>query len=129
MKSSELIYTKIEEIDPGYVASFNLSLNFSQLSVEMKAVPFLLAGAGFSNAQPIFQHFVPGKDWRDVTFKIINVGAGLKLFLSKSVALRLEYRFQKFNAGEKEIGFDDWRYTEKIGSTMHHVYWGISAFF
>ena len=125
----ELIFTKIEGEDPGYVASLNLLVNSNVPEPKIKPLPFFLIGGGIANALSLFNSFTLGKDWQDVTYKIINVGGGLRVMFSKSTAMRIEYRFQKFMGGEKEVASGDWRYTDKLGAIYHNFYWGFSVFF
>lgn len=115
----EIILGKIDEdlfgeAKWGYIFSCNLAYHFSTSS---KTVPFVLAGVGISNTFPIFAKVVIfGSE--DETWKLINAGAGIKVFLSKAVALRVEYRFQHY-FGEKGMDND---------FTCHFGMIGVSVF-
>lgn len=97
----ELVIGKFEEVDMGYVLSCNLAYNFTSSG---KTVPFILAGAGICNTAwllPIPNVVLGGIE--DETFTILNAGAGVKVFLSKTAALRAEYRFQHIFDGDGYI--------------------------
>ena len=98
----------------GYILSLNLAYNFTSSG---KMAPFLLAGGGISNTFPFFPDVVV---WgiEDETWILINAGCGVKVFLSKSVALRMEYRFQYYFGSE---GVEDF--------TCHFGLFGVSVFF
>lgn len=109
----EVVIGKFEEVDMGYVLSLNLAYNFTDSS---KTVPFVLGGAGICNTFWLFPipNIVLG-GFEGETFTVLNAGAGVKVFLSKTVALRAEYRFQYL--------FDSDGYI-----TYHYALIGISAF-
>lgn len=115
----EIIIAKLDEDifgegRMGYIFSCNLAYNFTSSS---KTVPFVLVGGGLSNTFPLFGDVV-FVGYEDHTWKLINVGVGVKVFLCKCVALRVEYRFQHY-FGKKEYE-DDF--------TCHFGLFGISAF-
>jgi opacity protein-like surface antigen len=110
----EIMFSKYKEEDLGYALSGNLVFNISSRSPDNDIVPFFLGGFGVSNTI----QFLPNILWfgsEDNTWTILNLGAGFKLFISKQVALRLEYRFQN--------------YFEEENITYHNIFFGISAFF
>ena len=109
----EILFSKYKEEDAGFVLSGNLAYNFSPIGPEGNAVPFVLGGFGYSNTL-IFVHNVASSSWDDEKWTVLNLGGGFKGFMSKPVALRVEYRFQKFSG--------DWDYT------YHNIFLGISAF-
>jgi len=110
----ELLFNKYEEEDAGLIFSVNIAYNINSPGRSNPTVPFLLGGVGFSNTIVILPNYAhagieEGKGWT-----ILNLGAGLKMFLSKTAALRLEYRFQKYN-GDSDL-------------TYHNVLFGMSVF-
>ena len=110
----EILFSKWEDEDLGFLLSGNLAYNFTILEPESRTVPFLFSGFGFSNTYVYFPSFLlPGIE--DETWTVVNLGGGAKFFLSKAAALRWEYRFQKF--------FGDW------DLTYHNIFLGVSAFF
>lgn len=105
-----------EDTKMGYILSCNLAYNFTS---KKKTVPFVLAGFGISNSLP-FYHNVVFWGLEDTTFKIINAGAGLKLFSSKNFAFRVEYRLQHYFGGGDE--------SDGTTYTYHYGLVGISVF-
>jgi hypothetical protein len=109
----EILFAKYEEQDAGFILSCNLAYNFTLSDPESRTVPFLFSGFGFSNTIVHLPDFaMSGAE--DETWTPLNLGGGVKFFLSKSAALRWEYRFQKF--------MGDWDYT------YHNIFLGVSAF-
>lgn len=114
-KVGEDLFDGEGSLEMGYVLSCNLAYHFTP---DQKRVPFILAGFGLSNAMPFF-HNVVTTGMKDRTYKVINAGAGIKLFTGKCFAVRLEYRFQHFFAGGGELD---------IKYTYHYGLVGISVF-
>jgi hypothetical protein len=108
----ELLLTIPEEsASTGIIAVGNLVYN---IKLSGGAVPFVLGGAGYGNAFPFF---CAALDW-DETVTVLNFGAGVKLLVGDSAALRLEYRFSQYSesgGGEKR--------------TDHNFMLGVSLFF
>ena len=78
--------------DPAYVANGNLAYNFK---AQGRALVFVLAGYGIANGIPI-EGVVTG-GMKDVTFGVLNLGAGVKILFSEDVAVRTEFRYQRFS--------------------------------
>jgi opacity protein-like surface antigen len=103
--------------DVSYVLSTSVFYNFK---VGKKFVPFVGGGAGFGNGMPYPQY---GQLYGDsaVDTSEWHVGCGVKYLLTNSVALRAEYRYNRY------------RY-EYEGSSVYHfnihqVLAGLSFFF
>jgi len=109
----ELLFNKYEDEDAGLIFSVNFAYNINRPGQSNPTVPFLLGGVGFSNTIVILPNYA-GAGIEDKNWTILNLGAGLKIFLAKPAALRLEYRFQKYN-GSSEL-------------TYHNVLFGMSVF-
>jgi len=110
----EILFAKYEEQDAGFILSCNLAYNFSLPDPESRTVPYLFSGIGFSNTIVHLPNCaMSGAE--DETWTPLNLGGGVKFFLSNSAALRWEYRFQKF--------MGEWDYT------YHNIFLGVSAFF
>ncbi len=105
---------------PVYVLNGLISYNF--LSVAGKGVPFLLVGYGIANTTPFFN--VPMVQ-HDFTVSVLNLGGGVKAFLTEDVALRFEYRFQKFS-GQGERGYGPYTWTSEVNTQIHTVQFGFS---
>lgn len=105
--------------DPAYVLNANLCYNFL---LEKKSIPFLLIGYGIANTTPFFN--VPfGKT--DFKIGVFNIGAGLKIFIDNNVAIRLEYRFQKYSGDDVKNSYG-YSYTTKVDTRINTVQFGFS---
>ncbi len=109
----ELLFSKFEGQEAGYILNGNLAYNFNRGRPGSEAVPFVLGGLGLSNTR-LFLPNVAYSGAEDETWTVLNLGAGLKTFLRGPVALRWEYRFQKFS-GDSDL-------------TYHTVFLGVSVF-
>jgi opacity protein-like surface antigen len=107
--------------DAVYVVNANVSYNFISLN---KGVPFLLIGYGRANTVPFFS--VP-LGQTGVGVGVVNLGTGVKIYLSEDIALRLEYRFQKFYGQGETTSYGSFSYTEKVDTRIHMVQFGLSA--
>lgn len=106
--------------DPAYMVSGNLVYNFWG---NLKAVPFLLAGYGVANTIPIYN--VPIYAMGSVV-GVLNLGFGIKSFISDNIALRGEYRFQRFSGQQKTYSYYDYStYSEKLTARIHSFQFGI----
>lgn len=84
-----------------------------------RTTPFLLAGAGVGNGVEFFG--VVGD--AHTTIKAFHAGAGIKTFLGRRAAVRLEYRFTHATGSDNADPFrDDTRVN------THRVFVGISVF-
>lgn len=111
----EVIFAKFKNVDAGYILSANLAYHFNPAS---KTVFFVLGGVGISNTVilwPIPNVIILG-GVEDESWMVFNGGAGFKAFMSKTWALRVEYRFQYFSG-------------DLFDMTNHYIMVGISGFF
>ncbi len=108
--------------DPVYMINGNVSYNFISTS---RGVPFLLVGYGLSNTVPFFN--VPFTR-TDFGVGVLNLGIGMKMFLKEDIALRVEYRFQKFTGEGETTTYGTYSYTRKVDTRIHNVQIGISIF-
>jgi len=97
---AEAIVTVIDEVfsgdtEVGYILSGNLSYNVKATPL---LTPFALAGYGISNTQPLVNTGILGN--ADFTMGVLNLGVGVKIGVGSKSAVRAEYRFQNFTAGE-----------------------------
>ena len=105
--------------DPTYMMNGNLVYNFVG---GKKAVPFLLAGYGVTNTVPV--HNIPIVDL-NITIGVLNLGAGIKAFIADNIALRGEYRYQKFSGEEKTQSLYGYSYTQSMDARIHSFQFGI----
>ncbi len=92
----EVVLTLVEDQDAASIFSANLAYHF-ELPSNGKSYIFVLAGAGFGNASPLHNSAGSVFGGGDRTATILNLGLGNKTFLTNSVAVRFEFRFQKFS--------------------------------
>ncbi|HPI71988.1 MAG TPA: hypothetical protein PK843_14890 [bacterium] len=110
----ELLFTKFKEEDTGFVFSANLAYHFSSGHPQQKIVPYIFGGLGVSNTFLFLSNTLYPERSGD-HFTVLNLGAGIKQFIAKDVALRLEYRFQDFMGNDAVV--------------YHHLFLGLSVFF
>jgi opacity protein-like surface antigen len=114
--------------NPGIILSGNFLYNYHILD-RLQISPFFLAGFGWANSRHYFNLMNFGEENRNYT--ILNLGVGLKSFISKSVSLRMEYRFQRFIAGEEKVepvSFWMTPYTYDPSLSYHNFMMGLSVF-
>jgi opacity protein-like surface antigen len=97
---------------------------------ESPVKPFLTAGYGIGNGIPIMQRLMD-RSSDDLDIPVVRVGGGMKIFLSKQVALKLEYRYERYSY-ENSSSFAyygySYSYSQKVISNYHNVLFGISVF-
>lgn len=119
----ELLFLIASGSDPVYMLNCNVSYNFI---TEGKAIPFLLIGYGLANTVPYLGIPILRSDFR---IGVLNLGFGLKTFIKEDIAIRAEYRFQKYH-GEKETGtYYNSSYYQKVDTRIHSVQFGLSLLF
>jgi hypothetical protein len=110
----ELILSSYKDKKVGYILSGNIVYNVNPSDPNLRWVPFVLGGFGFANSElALVDVATPGTAGE--LWTTLNFGAGVKIFLSKPVALRIEYRYHKF--------FKD------TDVTFQNIYVGFSIFF
>ena len=120
----EIFWTAMKDQPPALNLSGNLAYNFTISNSRLS--PFLLAGYGVGNAVPIFQRvFARSSDKFDIP--LLNVGAGLKYYFSDWIALRTEYRYQRYS-WENSYASGAYSSTMKYAWNFHNVFVGFSVF-
>jgi opacity protein-like surface antigen len=120
----EILWTTLENIPPSFSLSVNVAYNFR--IPESQVTPFVLAGYGTGNAVPIFQRlFFRSSDKLDIG--VLNLGGGVKIFFAEQIALRAEYRYQRFSQ-ERTSSFGSSSYTTERTQNFHNVFFGFSFF-
>jgi len=116
----ELLFMIASGTDPVYMLNGNVSYNFIS---ENKTTPFLLLGYGLANTVPYF-----GVPMMRSEFKVgvLNIGLGVKIFLKEDIAIRVEYRFQKFYGENETTAYYGYSYTQKVDTRIHSVQFGLS---
>ncbi len=109
----EMLFSKYKEQDAGYILSCNLAYNFSQTRSRSQTVPFIFGGLGFSNTVQFLPNIASSGRASD-NWTVLNLGGGLKVFMPKPIALRIEYRFQNYFGNDSV--------------TQHYLLLGVSVF-
>jgi hypothetical protein len=109
----EILFSKYKEQDAGFILSGNIAYNFKSRGAEKTTIPFIMGGLGYANTL-LFLPNIASSGAEDENWTVINAGGGVKLLISDPVAVRIEYRFQKFSGDED--------------ATYHNVYIGFSMF-
>jgi len=112
----EILWTAVEHEKPCFSLSGNLAYNFA--IPESRTTPFLLVGYGTGNAIPINNTLLFRSSYK-LDISLVNLGAGLKIFLAEQAALRLEYRYQKYT--------EEGEYRSSMHK-FHNVFFGFSVF-
>jgi Outer membrane protein beta-barrel domain len=124
----ELLWTAIEGDRPAIAVLGGLSYTFT--IPESPVAPFILVGYGIGNGIPIAQRLI-GRTSSDFDVSALNVGGGLKVFVSPNVAFRAEYRYQRYS-WQEEITFSwnpEYLSTFERVTAYHNIFIGISVFF
>jgi len=93
----ELMSVFASESNPVYMFNGNVSYNFI---TNKRSTPFVLIGYGLANTVPLINSSLMEKDF---SVGVLNVGVGVKIFLEKGPAFRIEYRFQKFSSSYPQV--------------------------
>jgi opacity protein-like surface antigen len=110
----------IRASDPVYMLNGNISYNFISGG---NTVPFLLIGYGLANAIPFLGLPIQRTDFK---IDVLNIGGGVKVFLREDIALRIEYRYQRFT-GEGEMStYGYYSYSLRVDTRIHTVQFGLS---
>jgi len=104
----ELMSVFASGLSPVYMFNGNVIYNFI---TNKRSIPFVLIGYGIANTFPFINWPLKEKDFN---VGVLNAGIGVKIFLEKGPAFRIEYRFQKFSSPEIEARI----YTLQFGSII-----------
>ncbi|MFA6598135.1 MAG: outer membrane beta-barrel protein [Ignavibacteriaceae bacterium] len=118
----ELLFMMSTGSDLVYMLNGNVSYNFIARG---KTVPFLLIGYGLANTVPFFN--VP-MTRTDFNVGVLNIGMGVKIFLKEDIALRIEYRYQKYSGQGETVSYGYYSYTQKVDTRINSVQFGFSIF-
>ena len=120
----EFLWTAVDGTPPSFSISGNVAYNFD--IPKSQVTPFILAGYGVGNSIPLFQRlFVRSSD--DFDISVLNIGAGLKVFLTERIALRTEYRYQRYSR-ESTLSSGTFSVTTTTVASFHNVFLGFSVF-
>jgi len=119
------IYLLAAEKDlPAFNLGGNLSYTFTIADSPVK--PFVIAGYGIGNGIPIMQRLV-GRTSNELDIPVVRIGGGAKFFLSRQVAFKVEYRYERYSY-EGSFSFFMYSYSYKNVWNYHSVLIGVSVF-
>ena len=120
----ELLWTALEGTPPSFGLTGNLAYHFVVPQSHM--VPFVLIGYGRANGIPKFQILQRSTDGFDVS--VLNIGAGMKFFITTKVAFRAEYRLQRYGYETSSTGVANLTNTISTTRVFHNFFFGFSIF-
>lgn len=120
----EINWGAADRVPPSY--SFSGNVAYTYLIPGTRLAPFALAGYGIGNGIPVLQRMME-RSSDEFDIGVLNLGAGLKLFAAKQVALRVEYRYQRYSH-EATVGGGLYSSTMKSTFNFHNVFLGVSVF-
>ncbi len=116
----EILWGAADGVPPSFSVSGNLAYNLTIPG--SRVTPFALAGYGIGNGIPILERML-GRSSNDFDIGVLNLGAGLKVFMAKQVAFRVEYRYQRYS---REISSGSTTTTSTYN--FHNAFLGVSVF-
>ena len=111
-----------EKNQPAY--NLNANFDFNYIIPGSGFRPFALLGYGLRNSFPLLpaeNSFIRVKNKLDIG--CLNLGAGSKIFVNKNIAVRIEYRYQRYSNKDKE-DFSGNNY--ELILNLHRVLFGMS---
>jgi opacity protein-like surface antigen len=120
----EIYMLAVKSVQPAFNIGANACYTASITNSPVK--PFLTIGYGIGNAIPLMQR-VMGRSSGDFDIPVLRGGGGLKVFVSKQVALRVEYRYERFSS-EQESSYYSYTSTTKTTTNIHNILIGFSVF-
>ena len=120
----ELYMLAVIDEQPAFNIGANASYTFTVPNSPVR--PFLTVGYGIGNAIPLMQRLL-GRQSDDFDIPVIRGGGGLKIFVSKQVALKIEYRYERYSR-EDESSSIYYKSTSKTTMNLHNVLFGFSVF-
>jgi hypothetical protein len=120
----ELYMLAVMDEQPAFNIGANASYTFDVPNSQVK--PFLTAGYGIGNAIPLMQRLL-GRQSGDFDIPVIRGGGGFKIFVSKQVALKIEYRYERYT-NEDESSSLYYKSTSKTTMNLHNILFGFSVF-
>ena len=121
----EIYWTALEDEAPAFSLSGNVSYTYR--APDAKVGPFVIVGYGLANTVPVADRaLMRVSDKLDIT--LLNLGGGLKAFVTESAAIRIEYRYQTYWYERSET-YGNFTETYKRTYYLHNIFFGFSVFF
>ncbi len=120
----EIYFLAVEDSPPAYNIGANLGYTFSILESPVK--PFVIAGYGIGNGTPIMQRLL-GRSSDEFDIPVLRLGGGVKFFVSRYVALKAEFRYERYSHEETQTYYSISSTSRSIVN-FHNVLFGVSVF-
>jgi opacity protein-like surface antigen len=119
----EILFMFSSGVDPESVYMLNANVSYNFISAG-KSIPFLLIGYGLANTVPLFNVPFTKTDRR---VDVLNIGGGVKTYVREDIALRIEYRYQKFTGQGGTTNNGYFSSTREVDTRIHTVEFGLSV--
>lgn len=116
----EFYFLGVEKTLPTYNLGVNVAYTFT--IPESPVRPFLIAGYGTGNGIPMMQRLL-ARESENLDIPVLRVGGGLKVLLNRWVALKVEYRYERYT-DEQSTQY----YSSKTVSNYGNILFGFSFF-
>jgi len=120
----EIYILAVEKDLPSFNLGANLGYTFTIPNSPIK--PFAVAGYGIGNGIPMMQRLM-GRTSDKLDVPVFRVGGGLKVFVAKQVALKVEYRYERYSY-EHSTTYYTTTSTSSRTWNYHNVLFGFSVF-
>jgi hypothetical protein len=120
----EIYLLAVEKVQPAFNIGGNASYTFSIPESPVK--PFLIAGYGIGNGIPMMQRLMR-RSSGDFEIPVLRAGGGVKVFLSRQIALKVEYRYERFFHEETSSYYSS-SSTMNTTWNYHNILFGLSVF-
>jgi opacity protein-like surface antigen len=120
----EIYFLAVEKDLPTFNLGGNVAYTFTIPDSPVR--PFAIAGYGIGNGIPQMQRLM-GRTSGDLDIPVLRVGGGLKVFLAQQVALKVEYRYERYSYESTTTYFNT---TSTYSRTwnFHNVLFGFAVF-
>ncbi len=120
----EIYMLAVEGVPPAFNIGANAAYTFTL--PESPVRPFVTAGFGTGNAIPIMQRLIDRSSGK-LDIPVFRIGGGAKTFITKNIAVKVEYRYERYSHEDSYSGFG-YSSTSKIVAHHHNVLVGFSVF-
>ena len=120
----EIYWLAAEKDAPTFNIGANAAYTFD--IPQSSVLPYVTIGYGIGNGIPLMQRLV-GRSSDELDIPVFRVGGGLKIFVASAVALKIEYRYERYSQ-ETSGSFFGMSYTEKDVRSFHNILFGFSIF-
>jgi hypothetical protein len=120
----EIYMLAVKGTQPAFNIGANAAYTVSTTNSPVK--PFFTVGYAIGNAIPLMQR-VMGRSSTDFDIPVLRGGGGLKVFVSRQAALKVEYRYERYSS-EQESSYYSYKSTTKTTTNIHSILIGFSIF-